>query len=710
MQTGAKEIRYFFYSQSFADGFRAAFAILLPALAGSYLGFFDAGLTISLGAMCASLTDAPGPVLQRRNGMLFCMAFAFLVSIATSFAQANVVTMGIEIAVVSFFFSMFNVYGSRATSVGNAAILVMILTMDKPVEGQEILPHAFLIFGGGLYYLGLSLLLHTIRPYRIAQRALGDCIREIAVYLSIKADFYDVNSDLAANYRRLVAQQVVVNEKQDAVRELFFKTRRIVEESTPDGRRLVLTFVETVDLFEDITASYYDYDLLRKQFQHTGALELIEASLKKTVRELDAIGVAIQANAAFHAGFDYDAELRDLKSNIDLITKNDSANSIVLKKILVNLRRMLNELKAIREYFGGEMTSGRERLDHAHFVSHQSLDPRIFWNNLSLQSSVFRHSLRVTIACVAGFIIARVLAYGHHSYWVLMTIAFMLKPAFSLTKQRNIERIVGTLAGGVIGVLILVFIPNKSVQFAFMVVFMIATYSFMRIQYLLMVICTTPYILILFSFLGTAYRSVAQERIFDTVLGCAIAFSASYFLFPSWESGQLKTYMNGIVKANANYLEKILKALCGNQVTMLEYKLARKDVYLNSANLSAAFQRMLSEPKSKQRNSEQVHQFVVLSLILYSNIATVATSLIGKEPRNHDPKLIRSVKRSLSLLAQIVEKIDGKPVVIQKEEDKKDSGDMVALGSDELLLRDQLAFIQRLIADMGRSVTMITSG
>jgi uncharacterized membrane protein (TIGR01666 family) len=709
MQTGAKEIRYFFYSQSFADGFRAAFAILLPALAGSYLNFFEAGLTLSLGAMCVSLTDAPGPVLHRKNGMLFCIGFAFLVSIITSFAQMNIVTMGIEIALVCFFFSMFNVYGNRATAVGNAAILVMILSMDRPIATGHILPHALLILCGGFYYLGLSLLLHTIRPYRIAQRALGDCIREISTYLSIKADFYDVHSDFAANYRRLVSQQVVVNEKQDAVRELFFKTRRIVEESTFEGRRLVLTFVETVDLFEDITAAYYDYDLLRKQFAHTGALELISSSLKKTVNELDAIGIAIQSNTAFHPGFDYDKELRELKTRIDEITKKEGGNAVVLKKILVNFRKMLNEVNSIREYFGRNISETRKALDHSHFVSHQSLDPKIFSNNFTLQSSVFRHALRVTIACVAGFIIAKILAYGHHSYWVLMTIAFMLKPAFSLTKKRNIERIIGTFAGGLIGVLILVFIPNEKVQFVLMVIFMIATYSFMRIHYLLMVICTTPYILILFSFLGTGYRAVAQERILDTVLGCAIAFAASYFLFPYWESGQLKMHMNGTVKANANYLEKLLKALSGGPVTMLEYKLARKDVYLNSANLSAAFQRMLSEPKTKQHNSEQVHQFVVLSHILYSNIATVARTLIGKEARVYDPKLVRSARRSLSMLSQISEKIEGKPVMVQKEEERKDTADTATLHPDDLLLRDQLAFIQRLIADMGRSAALITS-
>src|SRR5689334_11101775 len=335
MRKQAREIRYFFYSQAFADGLRSAIAILLPALIGSYLDFFETGLTISLGAMFVGMTDSPGPLIHRKNGMLICCGIIFIVALITALAQRNVVTMGIEIAVVTFFFSMFTVYGNRATSVGNAAILSMILTMEGALKNNQILPHAFLILAGGLYYLALSLLLHTIRPYRIAQRTLGECVREIAAYLSIKADFYNPSTDLDRNYRRLVAQQIIVNEKQDAVRELFFKTRQIVKETTSEGRRLVLTFVETVDLFEVITASYYDYALLRKQFSDTGALELMSASVRKLAMELDAIGRAIQSNTSFVPGFDYDEEMKRLKSGIDTLVQNEN-NTVILKKILVN--------------------------------------------------------------------------------------------------------------------------------------------------------------------------------------------------------------------------------------------------------------------------------------------------------------------------------------------------------------------------------------
>src|SRR5215469_8725372 len=208
MQQRANEIKYFFYSQAFADGFRTSFAILFPALCGLYFNSFQDGLTISLGCLCVSLTDAPGPLVHRKNGMFFSTAFSFLMAVITGFARLNVYTLGLEIIAASFFFSMFNVYGNRAASVGNSGILVMILTMDISLTPLQVLPHSLLILAGGIFYSLLSLSLHAIRPYRISQRVLGDCIREIATYLSIKADFYDTATDLEINYKRVVAQQI----------------------------------------------------------------------------------------------------------------------------------------------------------------------------------------------------------------------------------------------------------------------------------------------------------------------------------------------------------------------------------------------------------------------------------------------------------------------------------------------------------------------
>lgn len=698
------EVRHFFYTQAFADGIRATAAILLPALLGSYLGYFDVGLTVALGAMIISLTDSPGPIIHKRNGMTAAAVAAFLVAALTGFVNANPYLLGIEVAAVTFFFSMFVVYGARATSVGNAGILVMILTMDRKIELTNVLPHALLILGGAVFYLLFSLMLYRLRPYRNAQRALGDCIREIATYLSIKADFYDTSTDLDANYNRMVAQQIVVNEKQDHVRELFFKTRQIVQESTNIGRKLVFTFVETVDLFEDITAAYYDYRSLRELFGDTGGLRTVHESLKKIVAEINAVGIAIQSNASFKKGFDYDEEVKRIKAEIDAITLDINNSKLVLRKIVVNIRNLLADLSNIEQYFETGIKPKRSGLDHSHFISHQSLDPKIFWNNLNFESSGFRHAIRVCLASIIGYLITKLFHYGAHSYWILLTIAFMLKPAFSLTKERNIQRIIGTAGGGIIGVVLLLLVDNKTALFIIMVVCMIGTYSFMRINYLTMVLFTTPYILILFSFLGTAFKQVAGERLLDTLIGCAIAFPMSYWLFPNWESQQLKTNMQGIVKANALYLQKIIQALSGEKVSMLEYKLARKEVYLNSANLSAAFQRMLSEPKSKQGPRSPMHQFVVLNHILFSNIATIATALLAKEPRVHSAELIQLAKKAYTKLDESGRKFgDGEG--LPKLDDTLTSGSVAS--PDDELMKEQLNFIYSVSKDIDKVTSSV---
>ncbi|HEY0039145.1 MAG TPA: FUSC family membrane protein, partial [Flavisolibacter sp.] len=687
-----------FYSQAFADGFRASFAILFPALLGSYFGHFEVGLTIALGAMCVSLTDAPGPLLHKRNGMLFCTGFAFLVAIITAFARTNVYTMGLEIVFVTFLFSMFVVYGARATGVGNAAILIMILSMDRQIERGDIFLHAMYILVGGLFYLFISLLLYKIRPYRHAQRVLGNCIREIATYLSIRADFYNVKTDLETDYKRMVAQHVIVNEKQDLVREVFFKTRQIVEESTDESRKLVFTFVETVDLFEDITASYYDYKSLRNLYGGTGALDILHESLKKIADEINAVGVAIQSNTTFRRSFDYDEEVKTLKTKIDRIETENAAQKLVLRKIIVNIRNLLYDLNNIEQYFETGIKRKKTNVDHSHFVTHQSLDPKILWNNLNLESVSFRHAIRVSLACIIGFLVAKIFPYGAHSYWILLTIAFIIKPAFSLTKQRNIERIIGTVAGGLIGVAILLLVKSTTALFIIMVVFMIATYSFMRINYLAMVFCVTPYVLILFSFLGTEFRVIATERIIDTLIGCAIAFSASYFLFPNWEAAQLKNFMQGIVKANASYLEKIIRAMSGEKVEELEYKLARKEVYLNSANLSAAFQRMLSEPKNKQSSRSQVQQFVVLNHILFSNIATIATSLT-KERNVYPSELIQLARKTYAKLDDSRKKLgsEEKEIIMSEGESEERMST-----TDDALMKEQLGFIYNVSRDINK--------
>jgi uncharacterized membrane protein YccC len=152
---------------------------------------------------------------------------------------------------------------------------------------------------------------------------------------------------------------------------------------------------------------------------------------------------------------------------------------------------------------------------------------------------------------------------------------------------------------------------------------MIGCYSFQRKNYVVSVLFMTPYILILFDFLGMGSLSIARERIYDTLIGSGIALLASYSLFPNWEHEKLKEAMLDTIKANRNYFKEVTLLYFEQDLNLTNYKLARKEVYVNSSNLASLFQRMFSEPKSKQLYIKELHQFTVFNHLLSSYIATL---------------------------------------------------------------------------------------
>src|SRR5688500_10083535 len=97
MKSQAREIQYFLFSQYFSDGLRITLGVLLPSLLLAQFGKFEIGLTLSLGALCASITDSPGPVVHKRNAMLLCSLTISVVALITGFARLNSWVLGAEI-------------------------------------------------------------------------------------------------------------------------------------------------------------------------------------------------------------------------------------------------------------------------------------------------------------------------------------------------------------------------------------------------------------------------------------------------------------------------------------------------------------------------------------------------------------------------------------------------------------------------------------
>ena len=706
MTENRQHIQYFLFSQYLSDGVRTTLEIILPSVIFAQFHRLDLGLVMSTGALCASIADGPGPVEHKRNGMMYCILFTFLMTLITGLVNTNVLLMGLLILLASFFFTMFSVFGNRAAAVGTAVLLIMVLRMDR-ITTINVLYDSLLVLAGGCWYLIVALLSFRLYPYRPSQRLLGNCLHETAQYLKIKSALYEDASNITDEYRKLVAQQVVVNEKQDELRELLYKNREMMKDPTDTGKLLMVTFADSIDLFENIMASWYDYDLLRERFGRTGVLNEISIIIQNLADETDGVALAIQSNSSYKKQYQLLPALEALKIKIDALEDAGHSN-LVLKKILVNLRNLGERMDELMNYFKAgtaEKRTIRADEEYSRFVSHQVINVNEFLSNFTLQSAVYRHSLRMMITCITGFIIAKFLPNAHHSYWILLTIIVILKPGFSLTKQRNLERLFGTIGGGIIGILCIYFIHDRTTLFFIIVLFMLVTYTFIRVNYIVTVIFMTPYIIILFSLLGIGSINVAEERLLDTGIASVLAFMGSYFLFPHWESVQLESYMTNVLKANQDYLQQLLSLFSGNKPTVIDYKLARKQVYISSANLSAAFQRMLSEPKSKQRSSQHIYEFVLLNHLLSSNIASLTASMITKDAITSGKEVLLPVKKSITILKESLQQLNHEYAEPETPTLKRLTG--IENKADKQLM-EQLNFIYKVAWDIGKITTEIS--
>jgi len=631
-----RNIQDFLLSTYFADGLRITIGILLPSLILAQFGMLKYGMTLSLGALCVSVVDSPGPMVHRRNAMLITTVLIFVFSILTGLTNKNHYFIGFLLTVSSFVCSMFYIYGLRAASIGTATLLVIVLSIDDIRPWQDVLLHALMILAGSIWYTSLSYLVYRLRPFRLVQQSLSDSIIEVAEFLREKAKFYHKNNDYDKTYADLLQLQVSVHEKQDAVRELLFKTREIVRDSTPEGRFLLLVFVDMVDLFEQVMSTYYNYEQLHEQFDPAGILPDYEMAIKRISYALDDIAFALKSGRKPVLSKRLMIEIERLRRKTNNLEQNNERHRfntlgiIALKNIEVNIENIVERVKTIHSYFNVRQSKDirQEKVDTEKFITRQKIDFKLFTENLTYSSSTFKHSLRVTVVMLVGFIVSQLLNFSH-SYWILLTILVISKPGYSLTKQRNYQRLIGTTVGAFIGMAVITYVHDKNTLFIILLICMIGCYSFQRKNYVVSVLFMTPYILILFDFLGMGSIALAKERVYDTFIGSGIALLASYALFPTWEHEKLKEAMINILKANKAYFEQIMNLYFEKDYNRTAYKVARKEVYVSTANLASLFQRMFSEPKSKQLFIKEVHQFTALSHLLSSYIATL--SLYNKE-------------------------------------------------------------------------------
>jgi len=559
------EIRKFIYSQYFFGGLRIALGVSLPAIL--MLTVFhnrELGFTIATGALGASVVDMPGPLKYKHNEMLACTVIGFLSALATGIASANAVTLWLTVVPLTFVLSLVVVYGNRWPQISFATLFMMIVTLEEHFTPMQALVNASWILLGGLWYTYWATFVSRLLVYRIERQALAESVFRCAEYLIARSAFYDLDANLDECYRKLIENQIAAVERQDAARDIVLRNLPKLRSGKLDARRVMLfnLFINVVDLHEMFVGAHTDYPLVRNTFGGQDILIFYRDLMRKTALDLEDIGLAVLQNRPARARINVKAELRAIEYELDQMRRHDvpqknpeaySAVSAAFRR-LWSATRLIDKMRRQTRH-DPSITETVIRVDPtlSRFVSSRRVPFMQIFSNLTMASPSFRHALRVTIAVGVGFWLGRLLPLTN-AYWIVMTTVIILKPGYSLTKQRNVQRIIGTAIGCTACVGLILVVKDPHVLLVAMFACMVMSYSLLLFNYTASVVFTSAYVLLMLHLLAPGGMRLIGERAIDTAVGCAIAIAASH-LFPYWEYRLMGKQVRDMIGAMRSYLE-----------------------------------------------------------------------------------------------------------------------------------------------------------
>ncbi|WP_424493485.1 FUSC family membrane protein [Salinimicrobium sp. GXAS 041] len=650
----------------FSRGVIMAFAAVTALGAANYFGDVSVGIAMAIGALLASPSDVPGSFKRRFSGVFLAILLAILTTIIAGYARQNIYLFVPVLGFLMFSISIMAVYGFRASLIAFSGMFAVVLSMVRIPEGETMFIHALWIGAGGIWYLVFSMLYYLMNPRKPTEELLSEGFSLTSEYLKVRAALLDASEEERQRLKNeLSTLQSRINEKHEMIRELVI-SRRIKSGRSGDARKKMLIFIELVDILELSMANPVNYEQMSRVFsQRKEALQVLKDWSFLMAGELQLIAEAIGNSRKFHANPALETfRLRAITSmNVCEKESEDpkAAHAFLVLQNMIDFKekqqeKIISISRLMQDLTVGEDLTMKQK-EAVKFITGREYNFKTLQDNLDFNSPIFRHSLRLAIVVVAGYLIGFYFEL-QNTYWILLTSLVIMRPGYSLTRERSKQRLLGTFIGAAIAVSIVMVTQNVIFFGVLSVIMLIFALATLQRNYRASAIFITINIVLLYSLITPDPFKVIQFRVMDTLLGAALAFLANSFLWPSWEYRGIKNFIEQSLKANSAYLEEINDYYQKKQLIPTSYKLARKQAFLAIGNLNAAFQRMTQEPLSKQKEVGTIYEIVGLNQEFLSAVASLGTFIrthATTEASTHFKTYISAIQHNLIEAVELLE-------------------------------------------------------
>lgn len=505
-----------------AEGLRAATAVAGMVWVSQILN----EPLFAWGAFAAFWTCLADPGGSDRLRLKIMIGFA-LIGTGVAALISTIAGLGVEIAAPVLFSVVLlcmlgRVFGPHFGLVGVLASVVAVVAVDYPNPLGNALKLATIFLIGCLWAMTLCLVLWRVHPHRPARRAIAAVYRDLGYMIAdleaVCRGEAHVNDHRHAEHRR--ALRATIERARSTIGHIAAGHRN------GTARRGLTAWIDGGDrLFAGLIALEYDVEERPDQNDFTVLAALLKP-LPALIEEL-----AHQAQNKKPDWSVIEDGIRQLQiyaaNTYGLYGRVAGYWAIALKDLIAGWQN-----RAAGADKDGAAVAGF---------------------SFSQPVAALRHAMRVALAVIIAYGLSVALNLPY-SYWATMAVVVVMQPHATTTWPRMLERVLGSIFGGVLAAALWLLAPAPAVLA--LVIFPLAAgcIAFRSVNYTLHVLFLTPLFVLVADLIDPGHGTgIAMARAMNNVLGSALGFVACLAFWPEQDKQPFAAKLAEAVDANFSY-------------------------------------------------------------------------------------------------------------------------------------------------------------
>jgi uncharacterized membrane protein YccC len=567
-------------------GVRTALATVLPLVASPGIGP-SAAAWASIGGFTVALADKGGSYRTRAQTMGGVTLAATLSVTVGALAAAHswiAVPLMLVWATTCAFAAVF---GPAAAAGGTTVAVLFAVSLASPAPTPRLaLERGLAILGGGGGAMALALFFWPVRVYKPARYAVARSFRALAAHVRA------LHPSTTA-----VHGHAAIRDAIEAARGVLAATRRGRSGESGRGARLLVLLqladrmfaavIALEEVLESLTTADAPAPLVDEARR---ALAGLAASLEElagrieTERKLPAPPAfdwgpdGVRAAAAGHAAALSPARRADAEHAAALLARLRG-----FAELSFDTAGTLYDQRPTAETPPAALDRDGPRLGE------------LLRDNLSRDSVLLRHALRVGVSAAAAVAATRAIGLGR-GYWVTLTVIILLQPYTPATSLKTLQRVAGTVAGGILAAVLVAKLHDARLVLVVAALLAGVSAAIVQLNYALFSFFLTPTFILLADAHARDWH-LAELRIVNTLLGGALAFAGSRLLWPHDEQRRFPEEMARALGALRDYFAEVMHVVIEGvppPAPSLPPLRRRFGLAMNAAE--ASFQRLVAEP------------------------------------------------------------------------------------------------------------------